>query len=683
MRIAVEGCCHGELDKIYDTVTELEKQRGFKIDILIICGDFQAVRNFDDLQAMAVPPKYQQLNTFYKYYSGEKVAPVLTVFIGGNHEASNYMQELPYGGWVARNIYYMGYAGIIQVGGVRIGGISGIYKGHDFNKGHFERPPYERDTVRSVYHVRSLEVFRLKQISRHTDIFLSHDWPQGIYYNGDVGTLLKRKPYFKQEIEDNKLGARPLSDLLTHLQPSYWFAAHLHVKFAAHVEHEPAAEGRPAKSTKFLALDKCLPHRHFLQVIEIPHRQEEGLKIKLDPEWLTILRSTDHLLKLTPGNVYMPGRGGGERYDFTVADSELKETVDTFGGDMTLPENFVHTAPPIMGQPNQQMKFARRRPLTVQVNPQTTLLCTMLDITDPNAKFLGKTSQQLLDESAASPAGSLSGGSDSMVDDDEADESGREMPSTINSSMDVSVSSTSASPPLADQSGWDSFHTAHESMGESRLSLPSSASTPCKNDEGNGSSYQDASLVLPAPSNIPDDDDEELRLILSAQKNKSSVENTKTVSASQRTEKCSSLSDPASAETAAPCSVSSSSMSEGTLKPQTFASGEVSETLETSSASVSDSPCDSTGDKPNLKHERSSLGMSGLHLSSGLSSSSSLSASPSFSLGKKRASPSCDVDNSISSPTRTSSLPAVNAEPSPSVKKLKRRNVSMYSEPSA
>ena len=46
--------------------------------------------------------------TFYKYYSGEKKAPVLTICIGGNHEASNHMQELPYGGWVAPNIFYLG-----------------------------------------------------------------------------------------------------------------------------------------------------------------------------------------------------------------------------------------------------------------------------------------------------------------------------------------------------------------------------------------------------------------------------------------------------------------------------------------------------------------------------------------------------------------------------------------------
>lgn len=43
-----------------------------------------------------------------RYYAGERVAPVLTVVVGGNHEASGFMQELPYGGWLAPNIYYLG-----------------------------------------------------------------------------------------------------------------------------------------------------------------------------------------------------------------------------------------------------------------------------------------------------------------------------------------------------------------------------------------------------------------------------------------------------------------------------------------------------------------------------------------------------------------------------------------------
>ena len=97
MRIAVEGCCHGELDKIYSTIEYLEKENKIKVDLLIICGDFQAIRNEKDLESMAVPAKYRQMCSFYKYYSGIKKAPLPTLFIGGNHEASNYLTELPYG----------------------------------------------------------------------------------------------------------------------------------------------------------------------------------------------------------------------------------------------------------------------------------------------------------------------------------------------------------------------------------------------------------------------------------------------------------------------------------------------------------------------------------------------------------------------------------------------------------
>ena len=125
------------------------------MDVLLICGDFQAVRNPADLAGLACPPKYRSMNTFYKYYSGEKVAPVLTIFIGGNHEASGHLCEIPYGGWAAPNIYFLGFAGVVNVGGVRIGGLSGIYNQRHYHSGHYERPPFSDDDMRSFYHVRS------------------------------------------------------------------------------------------------------------------------------------------------------------------------------------------------------------------------------------------------------------------------------------------------------------------------------------------------------------------------------------------------------------------------------------------------------------------------------------------------------------------------------------------------
>jgi hypothetical protein len=41
MKIAVEGCCHGMLDKIYAELQHLESTAKEKVDVLLICGDFQ------------------------------------------------------------------------------------------------------------------------------------------------------------------------------------------------------------------------------------------------------------------------------------------------------------------------------------------------------------------------------------------------------------------------------------------------------------------------------------------------------------------------------------------------------------------------------------------------------------------------------------------------------------------
>ena len=55
LQIAVEGCCHGELDNIYETLACLEQKEGTKIDLLICCGDFQ-VRAASTLGALLCPP---------------------------------------------------------------------------------------------------------------------------------------------------------------------------------------------------------------------------------------------------------------------------------------------------------------------------------------------------------------------------------------------------------------------------------------------------------------------------------------------------------------------------------------------------------------------------------------------------------------------------------------------------
>ena len=251
MWYAVEGCAHGQLDTIYKSIHAAEKNRNIKISLLICCGDFQATRNNADLLGLACPPKYRQLNDFHKYYTGEAVAPVLTIFVGGNHEASGFMQQLPCGGWVAPNIWYMGYSGIINVNGLRIGGISGIFNDRHYRSPHYEKSPYTPSTLRSVYHIREIDVFRMSLLDlpdndngdgtgvaaedkkegtnvssspRRLNAFLTHDWPQGIALYGNVESLVRKKSFLKNEIGDGSLGSPPAAYLLHLLKPNYWFA---------------------------------------------------------------------------------------------------------------------------------------------------------------------------------------------------------------------------------------------------------------------------------------------------------------------------------------------------------------------------------------------------------------------------------------------------------------------------
>ncbi|XP_004712150.1 lariat debranching enzyme [Echinops telfairi] len=396
MRVAVAGCCHGELDKIYETLLWAERRGPGPVDLLLCCGDFQAVRNEADLRCMAVPPKYRHMQTFYRYYSGEKKAPVLTIFIGGNHEASNHLQELPYGGWVAPNIYYLGLAGVVKYRGVRIGGISGIFKSHDYRKGHFEYPPYTSSTVRSIYHVRNIEVYKLKQLKQPMDVFLSHDWPRSIYHYGNKKQLLKTKSFFRQEVENNTLGSPAASELLEHLKPTYWFSAHLHVKFAALMQHQAEDKEKPAKATRFLALDKCLPHRDFLQVIEIEHDPRAPDYLEYDIEWLTILQATNDLINVTERLWNMPENNGlHTRWDYSATEETMKEVLEKLNHDLRVPCNFsVTVACYDPSKPQNQMQLVHT------INPQTTEFCAQLGLTDINVR-LQKASEEphLRDES--------------------------------------------------------------------------------------------------------------------------------------------------------------------------------------------------------------------------------------------------------------------------------------------
>ncbi|GKY97507.1 hypothetical protein MPSEU_000708900 [Mayamaea pseudoterrestris] len=416
--IAVEGCCHGQLDAIYHRIQRHEQDTGQTVDLLLCCGDFQSLRNLADFHSLAVPPKYRALGDFHAYYSGAKQAPKLTIFVGGNHEASQALQELPYGGWVAPNIYYLGWAGIVNFKGLRIGGISGIYKSHDYCKGHYEVPPFDRDTLRSVYHVRNVDVHRMLSLSatsKRLDVCMSHDWPLGVEQHGDTDKLLRTKPFFRQEVERNELGSPPNREILNHLKPRYWFSAHLHVKFHATVHHgrsntkekasntllvpsqamipkasdeSPTTQFVAAESidpclgpdlseqmTRFLSLDKCLPRRPYLSIVHVPvvKNCSGQPQLEYDVEWLALLVKTHELTRADAGRVVISDN------PCSVTPHEMEQVRQRIGPSLTIPKECELTVPPHLG-PVSPLPHRLPPPLPRQGNPQTDRFLNMLGL---------------------------------------------------------------------------------------------------------------------------------------------------------------------------------------------------------------------------------------------------------------------------------------------------------------
>ncbi|QRW17124.1 RNA lariat debranching enzyme [Rhizoctonia solani] len=252
---------------------------------------------------------------------------------------------------------------------------------------------------------------------------MSHDWPVDITQYGDVAGLLKHKPFFRSDIEKGELGSPPMMDLLRSLRPSYWFSAHLHCKFEALVNHEPEtsessapslgqtsvpAESNPKsnpdeilieddendtdsgpasatqanssdvvqsaiaesaqpparRSTRFLALDKCLPRRQYLHVLDLgPATPGSGLgtippTLTYDREWLAISRALHPFLSTERHQPALP-----PLWDLAPIIQESQRWVDENVGEREIRhiQEFTMTAPgPVNTNPRPARNIRQR-----------------------------------------------------------------------------------------------------------------------------------------------------------------------------------------------------------------------------------------------------------------------------------------------------------------------------------
>ncbi len=213
VNLAVFGDIHGKQDLMYKVAKDWERSHNRSLDAILQVGDFETVRDESDLAYLSAPKKYKKVGDFADYASGDKTAPILTVFIGGNHEAWNVLGEKNNGGFVAENMYYLGRAGTMAIKGVNIGGVTGIYHPKVFNTALGQEPDHDWKYYRSDA-FDSLRKTRL-------DVLLVHDWMTPV-----TGLDIRQV----RNIHDNLLIGKknPIYGLMQDTAPKYVFMGHMH-----------------------------------------------------------------------------------------------------------------------------------------------------------------------------------------------------------------------------------------------------------------------------------------------------------------------------------------------------------------------------------------------------------------------------------------------------------------------
>lgn len=276
MKILVTGCLHGEWELLVNTVNQIISE-GTKIDLIIVTGDAETMRTEADLDSFAAPLKYRKMGTFHKIYNGEIKVPVLTIVIGGNHESSDFLYLLPFGGWLAENVFYAGRASSLKFGDLSITSISGLYKPEDYFKCVYEKYPIrDSSDIHTVYHLRAFSDFQILGL-KSTDIMVSHDWPSTIPMNYGGTYLERRRRDLIKSDKEGTFGLLKGMDIIRKLKPSSWFASHHHITFTADVE-----------GTSFHAIPKTVRPDWFI----IADFDGEGNTLKYRGEWISILKAT-------------------------------------------------------------------------------------------------------------------------------------------------------------------------------------------------------------------------------------------------------------------------------------------------------------------------------------------------------------------------------------------------------
>lgn len=144
-------------------------------------------------------------------------------------------------------------------------------------------------------------------------------------------------------------------------------------QFEASVKHEDGSV------TNFLALDQFRPDRQHLEVVDI-EASNPGMRktLRYDPAWISILRATNHLIKVDKARIRLP-------WDLNLRPSQhdIEEVRRLLGNNLDIPLNFEATEPVFDPFTQDLASLMLTLPPTWKSNPQTQLFCAKFGLHDP------------------------------------------------------------------------------------------------------------------------------------------------------------------------------------------------------------------------------------------------------------------------------------------------------------
>ena len=249
MLIAAAGDCHGQLDRLYQIIEEMEGDLGRQVDVVLQVGDFGIWPNPDHVDKAT--RKREGAGDFPRWWQTRRAAPRPTWFIAGNHEDFGFLTGL-HNTQLLPGLHFIPWGRVaeIKIGKetLRVGGVGGCYSPRSYQQAALsgsKRKNYTRHEVRQL------------RDSHNVDIVLFHDAPEGtlqsLHHQGGARTA----------------PAQGLLECVAHLQPGICLSGHWHFR-TERLLHNVRTVGLNIvpQPGSVIFLEK-LPHtRHFEQLAE-------------------------------------------------------------------------------------------------------------------------------------------------------------------------------------------------------------------------------------------------------------------------------------------------------------------------------------------------------------------------------------------------------------------------------